>query len=177
MGECPCARRNYGATRRAEFLKPSCTTVRDVLVSSNSCNVAMSLADQNRRKHPRLKVRVPIEFRPEGSGTLVGATADLSLGGCYLEMMFYVSHRNDVGSKPSGWSHGAGESCRGHTRPSGREWNQVYRHAAGRSGRNSKLFGRCRQRKITGNPRRLKMNRRNAASANLDLAASGRGGL
>jgi len=48
----------------------------------------MSFADQNRRKHPRFKVRVPIEFHPEGSATLMSATADLSLGGCYLEMMF-----------------------------------------------------------------------------------------
>jgi hypothetical protein len=48
----------------------------------------MSLADQNRRKHPRFKVRVPIEFHPEGRTTLMTATADLSLGGCYLEMMF-----------------------------------------------------------------------------------------
>ena len=78
----------YGAARRAEFLSLLALQVREVLVSSNFCNVAMSLADQNRRKHPRFKVRVPIEFRPEGSGTLVGATADLSLGGCYLEMMF-----------------------------------------------------------------------------------------
>jgi len=31
---------------------------------------------------------VPIEFHPEGSRKLRSATADLSLGGCYLEMMF-----------------------------------------------------------------------------------------
>ncbi len=59
-----------------------------LLVSSNSANVAMLSPDQNRRKHPRFKIKVPIEFQPERSGTLVGATADLSLEGCYLEMMF-----------------------------------------------------------------------------------------
>lgn len=48
----------------------------------------MSFFNQDRRKHERLKIRVPIEFRPEGSKTLRTATADLSLGGCYLEMLF-----------------------------------------------------------------------------------------
>ena len=49
---------------------------------------AMSLSSQDRRKHERFKIRVPIEFCAEGSKTLRTATADLSLGGCYLEMMF-----------------------------------------------------------------------------------------
>jgi c-di-GMP-binding flagellar brake protein YcgR len=48
----------------------------------------MSSANQERRKHQRFKIKVPIEFHPEGSRTLRSATADLSLGGCYLEMMF-----------------------------------------------------------------------------------------
>jgi c-di-GMP-binding flagellar brake protein YcgR len=48
----------------------------------------MSSSHQDRRKHERFKVRVPIEFHPEGSRKLRSATADLSLGGCYLEMMF-----------------------------------------------------------------------------------------
>jgi len=48
----------------------------------------MSPSHQDRRKHERFKVRVPIEFHPEGSRRLRSATADLSLGGCYLEMMF-----------------------------------------------------------------------------------------
>ena len=48
----------------------------------------MSSANQDRRKHQRFKIKVPIEFHPEGSQRLRSATADLSLGGCYLEMMF-----------------------------------------------------------------------------------------
>ena len=48
----------------------------------------MSSSNQDRRKHARFKIKVPIEFHPEGSKTLRSATADLSLGGCYLEMMF-----------------------------------------------------------------------------------------
>jgi c-di-GMP-binding flagellar brake protein YcgR len=48
----------------------------------------MSSSHQDRRKHARFKIKVPIEFHPEGSKTLRTATADLSLGGCYLEMMF-----------------------------------------------------------------------------------------
>ncbi len=48
----------------------------------------MSLPNQDRRKHERFKIRVPIEFYAEGSKILRTATADLSLGGCYLEMLF-----------------------------------------------------------------------------------------
>jgi c-di-GMP-binding flagellar brake protein YcgR len=48
----------------------------------------MSSAHQDRRKHARFKIKAPIEFHPEGSRTLRSATADLSLGGCYLEMLF-----------------------------------------------------------------------------------------
>jgi|ERR1700704_5962593 hypothetical protein len=45
--------------------------------------------DQNRRQYPRLKVNVPIEFRPEGTEFPIrGATSDLSLSGCYIEMSF-----------------------------------------------------------------------------------------
>jgi c-di-GMP-binding flagellar brake protein YcgR len=45
--------------------------------------------DQNRRKHPRVKMGVPIEFRPAGSEFPIrGATSDLSLTGCYVEMTF-----------------------------------------------------------------------------------------
>jgi hypothetical protein len=49
----------------------------------------MAPDDQNRRKYPRLKLSVPIEFRPEGSEFPIrGATSDLSLSGCYVEMTF-----------------------------------------------------------------------------------------
>lgn len=48
----------------------------------------MSSFNEDRRRHERFKIRVPIEFCAQGSKTLRTATADLSLGGCYLEMMF-----------------------------------------------------------------------------------------
>jgi len=49
----------------------------------------MSSAHQNRREHPRFKVHVQLEFCPKGSaGAIRGKTSDLSLGGCYVEMMF-----------------------------------------------------------------------------------------
>jgi PilZ domain len=57
----------------------------------------MSPPDDNpnqpdRRKHPRVKVRVPVELRLEGSTAPIGAaTADLSLGGCYIEMTFTLA--------------------------------------------------------------------------------------
>jgi hypothetical protein len=41
------------------------------------------------RKHPRFQVKVPLEIHAEGSNTPFRcATADLSLGGCYVETMF-----------------------------------------------------------------------------------------
>jgi c-di-GMP-binding flagellar brake protein YcgR len=44
---------------------------------------------EEKRKHPRWKVRVPVELRPEASETPIrGETVDLSLGGFYVEMMF-----------------------------------------------------------------------------------------
>ena len=49
----------------------------------------MAPDDQNRRKYPRLKLSVPLEFRPPGSEFPIrGATSDLSLSGCYVEMTF-----------------------------------------------------------------------------------------
>ena len=44
--------------------------------------------EQHRRKHPRFKTRVPVEFNPQGRRALTSATADLSIGGCYLRIMF-----------------------------------------------------------------------------------------
>ena len=48
----------------------------------------MSSPHQDRRKHQRVKIRVPIEFHQQGSRILRSATADLSPGGCYLETLF-----------------------------------------------------------------------------------------
>jgi hypothetical protein len=49
----------------------------------------MAPDEQNRRQYPRLKLSVPIEFRPEGTEFPIrGATSDLSLSGCYIEMSF-----------------------------------------------------------------------------------------
>ncbi|HEV2729019.1 MAG TPA: PilZ domain-containing protein [Terriglobales bacterium] len=44
---------------------------------------------EEKRKHSRLKLRVPVELRQETTETPIrGETADLSLGGFYIEMMF-----------------------------------------------------------------------------------------
>ena len=43
----------------------------------------------NRRKYARIKMSVPIEIRTDAdSSTIRGATADLSLSGCYIETIF-----------------------------------------------------------------------------------------
>ena len=45
--------------------------------------------DNNRRDHPRMKLKVPVELYLEGSDSpLRGATSDLSLTGCYIETIF-----------------------------------------------------------------------------------------
>jgi hypothetical protein len=44
---------------------------------------------KERRKYPRTKTTIPIEFKPEGAAVASHAeTADLSLSGCYVEMSF-----------------------------------------------------------------------------------------
>jgi hypothetical protein len=49
-----------------------------------------------RRRYPRAKVAIPIEFKPEGAAVASHAeTADLSLAGCYVEMSFTLP----IGSK------------------------------------------------------------------------------
>ena len=49
----------------------------------------MPTPEHQRREHPRVKVRVPVELNVEDSEFPIrGATADLSLGGCYIETMF-----------------------------------------------------------------------------------------
>jgi c-di-GMP-binding flagellar brake protein YcgR len=50
----------------------------------------MSNSDRNdRREYPRIKVSVPVEIQTDAGGSPIrGATADLSLGGCYIETIF-----------------------------------------------------------------------------------------
>jgi len=50
------------------------------------------VAVRERRRHPRLKVSVPAEFKPEGTDCPTRAeTADISCGGCYVEMNFTLA--------------------------------------------------------------------------------------
>jgi hypothetical protein len=45
--------------------------------------------DHNRRSYPRLKSKVPIELYVEDSQSPIrGATADISLTGCYVDTIF-----------------------------------------------------------------------------------------
>jgi len=49
----------------------------------------MPTPGNERREYERLKLKVPIELYMEGSAFPIrGATADLSLGGCYVETIF-----------------------------------------------------------------------------------------
>jgi len=50
---------------------------------------------EEKRKHTRLKLHVPVVLRPEGSRNPIrGETTDLSLSGFYVEMMFTL----DIGT-------------------------------------------------------------------------------
>lgn len=60
---------------------------RDMLDSYSALTPHQDVAVQERRKFPRLKMGVPVEFKPEGTDTATHAqTADISCGGCYIEM-------------------------------------------------------------------------------------------
>ena len=50
----------------------------------------MSNSDRNdRREYARIKLSVPVQIQTDAGGSPIrGATADLSLGGCYIETMF-----------------------------------------------------------------------------------------
>src|SRR5271166_3576256 len=49
----------------------------------------LSHNSNNRREHARIKINVPVEIRTDASDSPTrGATADLSLGGCYIETIF-----------------------------------------------------------------------------------------
>jgi c-di-GMP-binding flagellar brake protein YcgR len=51
---------------------------------------------EEKRNYPRLKVRVPVELRQEATEAPIrGETADLSLGGFYIEMVFTL----DIGTE------------------------------------------------------------------------------
>jgi hypothetical protein len=41
---------------------------------------------QDRRKHPRLRCSTSVELHPEGAALIWGKAADLSIGGCFVEM-------------------------------------------------------------------------------------------
>lgn len=42
-----------------------------------------------KRRHPRVKIRLPVELCVENSELVMRtATSDISMGGCYVEMMF-----------------------------------------------------------------------------------------
>jgi len=49
----------------------------------------LSHNSNNRREHARIKINVPVEIQTDASDSPIrGATADISLGGCYIETIF-----------------------------------------------------------------------------------------
>jgi len=58
----------------------------------------MSNSDRNdRREYARIKVSVPVEIQTDASGSPIrGATADLSLSGCYIETIFPFPIRTNL---------------------------------------------------------------------------------
>jgi hypothetical protein len=53
---------------------------------SKSPAIKEEIGIQERRKYPRIKTAVQVEFRSEGTGLVTQAkTSDISCGGCYIE--------------------------------------------------------------------------------------------
>ena len=51
--------------------------------------------DPERRRYPRVKVRIPVELKYAENAPMRTATEDVSLCGCYIETMFTI----DVGTR------------------------------------------------------------------------------
>ena len=51
--------------------------------------------DQERRRYPRVRATIPVELICAGKSPMRTATDEISLCGCYIEMMFTI----DVGTK------------------------------------------------------------------------------
>jgi c-di-GMP-binding flagellar brake protein YcgR len=51
--------------------------------------------DQERRRYPRVKATIPVELICTGKSAMRTATDEISLCGCYIEMMFTI----DIGTK------------------------------------------------------------------------------
>ena len=50
------------------------------------------------RQHPRFRASLAIELRRQGNGTPVrGQTADISMGGCYVEIMLTQQVSTELG--------------------------------------------------------------------------------
>jgi hypothetical protein len=80
----------------------------------SSATIAGTVADlrpAERREHERFKAHVPLEFSQEGGVVNRAETADLSLGGCYVEMMFTL----EVGTRLqiTMWVNGEKLRCQG----------------------------------------------------------------
>jgi c-di-GMP-binding flagellar brake protein YcgR len=57
--------------------------------TAHAIDAAPQLGLLERRQHPRIKAAIPVELRPEGSETSIDLqTSDISLGGCYVQMIF-----------------------------------------------------------------------------------------
>ena len=58
-------------------------------------NTEKTAHDHERRRYPRLRAKVPVELKYPGKAPMRTATDEISLSGCYIEMMFTM----DVGTK------------------------------------------------------------------------------
>ena len=86
---------------------------------------------EEKRNHSRLKVCVPVELQPATGSPIRGKTADLSVTGFYIEMMFTLSLGTQVDIKLQVGDSTLLAARRGcHLRQNSRQWNSVYKNAA-----------------------------------------------
>lgn len=78
----------------------------------NLVGVGSYTRPEERREHNRVKAGVQIELRRDGETAAIRTiTSDISLGGCYVEMMFTLE--KDTKLQVALWANGERLSCKG----------------------------------------------------------------
>lgn len=72
-----------------------CLWSRTFRMLRSTMNTEKTAHDHERRRYPHLRAKIPVELKYPGKTPMRTATDEISLSGCYIEMMFTM----DVGTK------------------------------------------------------------------------------
>jgi c-di-GMP-binding flagellar brake protein YcgR len=82
------------------------------MASVNLVGIGSYTSPAERREHNRVKAGVQIELRREGDPAAIRTkTSDISLGGCYVEMMFTLEKGTNL--QVALWANGERLCCKG----------------------------------------------------------------